>query len=59
MPGAAEAPHRLRQAFVLVADPDAPATPERLATLSRIRERFGPWYSAATQGRGSIDSTLP
>jgi hypothetical protein len=58
-PSASEAPRRLRQAFVLVADAEAPASQERLATVARIRSRFGPWYAAATRGRGSADSTLP
>jgi hypothetical protein len=59
VPGAAESPRLLRQAFVLVADETALATPERLAALSRIRTRFSPWYERATGGRGTVDSTLP
>ncbi len=59
VPDAAQAPHRLRQAFVLVADSEAPASAPRVAALSRIRARFGPWYGAATRGRGIADSSLP
>jgi len=49
----------LRQAFVLVADEAAAATPERVHALARIRARFGPYYHQATGGRGAVDSTLP
>jgi hypothetical protein len=59
VPDATRAPRLLRQAFVLVADGAAPATPERIAALARIRARFGPYYRDATDGRGSADSTLP
>jgi hypothetical protein len=59
VPDATRAPRLLRQAFVLVADGVAPATPERIAALARIRARFGPYYRDATDGRGSADSTLP
>jgi hypothetical protein len=58
-PDATLAPRLLRQAFVLVADETAPATPERRAAIARIRARFGPYYREATEGRGSADSTLP
>lgn len=59
VPAAGDAPRRLRQAFVLVADAEAPASAERVAILARLQSRFGPWYGAATAGRGSADSTLP
>jgi hypothetical protein len=59
VPDATRAPRLLRQAFVLVADGAAPANPERIAALARIRARFGPYYRDATDGRGSADSTLP
>jgi hypothetical protein len=58
-PDATRAPRLLRQAFVLVSDETAPATPERRAAIARIRARFGPYYREATEGRGSADSTLP
>ena len=59
LPEAGRAPRLLRQAFVLVADEAAAATPERVHALARIRARFGPYYNEATGGRGAVDSTLP
>jgi hypothetical protein len=59
VPEAGRAPQVLRQAFVLVADETAPATESRRAAVARIRARFGPYYRAATDGRGTADSTLP
>jgi hypothetical protein len=59
VPDATRAPRRLRQAFVLVADGQAPATEARRAALARIRSRFESFYREATGGRGSVDSTLP
>jgi hypothetical protein len=59
LPDAAHAPRRLRQAFVLVADAQAPATEARVGALARIRARFTPYYRQATGGRGDVDSTLP
>ena len=59
LPEAARAPRLLRHAFVLVADETAPATPERIRALARIRTRFEPYYREATGGRGAVDSTLP
>ena len=58
VPPAEKAPRLLRQAFILVADATAAATPERLAALARIRSRFEPWYHEATGGRAAVDSTL-
>jgi hypothetical protein len=59
VPASGAAPRVLRQAFVLVADAAAPAWPERIATLARIRARFEAWYHDATHGRAEVDSTLP
>ncbi len=59
LPEAGRAPRLLRHAFVLVADETAPATPERIRALARIRARFEPYYREATGGRGAVDSTLP
>jgi hypothetical protein len=58
-PDATRAPRLLRQAFILVADATAPATPLRRQALARIRSRFGPYYRVATGERGIADSTLP
>jgi hypothetical protein len=58
-PDAAHAPRLLRQAFILVADSNAPATPARLQATARIRERFPAYYRQATDGRGDVQSTLP
>jgi hypothetical protein len=43
-----------RMAFVLVADAEGPATPERIATADGIRARFEGWFREATLGRGSV-----
>jgi len=59
LPEAGRAPQRLRQAFLLVTDAEAPATDVRRAAVARIRARFEPYYRAATEGRGTVDSTLP
>jgi hypothetical protein len=59
VPDAGSAPKVLRQAFVLVADQVAGATPERVRALARIRASFDAWYREATSGLGSVDSTLP
>jgi hypothetical protein len=47
-----------RVAFVLVADDVAPATPERVAIADRIRSRLSRWYADATDGRGTVDTSL-
>ena len=51
-------PAVFRQAFVLVGDEIAPATEARVRTVARIRSRFGPYFSEATDGRGIATSTL-
>ena len=52
-------PRVIRQAFVLVADAEAPATDARVAALGRIRARFGTYFRVATEGRGAVDTELP
>jgi hypothetical protein len=47
-----------RQAFVLVADAEGAASEARVATVARIRSRFGPWFHAATGGRGAVLTVL-
>jgi hypothetical protein len=59
VPAAEAAPKLLRQAFILVADAQAPSIEARVAAIARIRARFEPWYREATGGRGSVDSSLP
>jgi hypothetical protein len=54
----ATAPPVFRQAFVLIADDDAPATERRVGTVARIRSRFGPYFRQATDGRGVVSSIL-
>lgn len=54
----AAAPPIFRQAFVLIADDSAPATEGRVRTLARIRSRFGPYFTEATDGRGIAFSIL-
>lgn len=59
VPDHTRAPRRLRQAFVLVGDVQAPATEARRRAVARIRANFEEDYSRATDGRASVDSTLP
>jgi hypothetical protein len=59
VPDAASAPSSLRQAYVLVADGVAAATPARRRAVARIRARFEDEYRRATGGRGTVDTTLP
>jgi hypothetical protein len=58
-PDASRAPRLLRQAFVLVEDAAASATPVRRAALNRIRARFEGYFNQATAGRGSALTRLP
>ncbi len=51
-------PAVFRQAFVLVADGEAAATTARVGTVARIQSRFGPYFTAATAGRGVAVATL-
>jgi hypothetical protein len=53
-PDATRAPRLLRQAYVLVGDRVAPATPARVAIVARIRARFEDYYVTATGGRGRV-----
>lgn len=55
----AAAPRVLRQAYLLVADAEAPATAARAAAVARIRARFEAYFAAATGGLGRVDSRLP
>jgi hypothetical protein len=59
IPDATRARRLLRQAYVLVADTQAPATKTRTAALDRIRARFEGWYEQATDGRGRVETRLP
>jgi hypothetical protein len=52
-------PPLFRQAFVLVADQEAPATDPRVAAVARIRARFEEYFVTATDGRGRLDTSLP
>lgn len=59
LPEATRAPHVFRQAYVLVADAKAPATPARLAAVARIRAGFEGYFREATDGRGAVITTPP
>jgi hypothetical protein len=59
MPSASEAPHAFHLAFLLVGDATATATEARRKAVARIRVRFEEYFSAATDGRGSVDTRLP
>jgi hypothetical protein len=58
-PDPAHAPRASRLAFVLVSDAGAPATALRVAAVARIRERFERFFGDATEGRGTVDTSLP
>ena len=58
LPPAGEAPRRWTIAFILVAEPMAPATPRRRAAAARIRAAFGPFFEAATEGRMRAETRL-
>jgi hypothetical protein len=58
LPATGAAPHEWRIAFVLVSDGPAPSDVQR-AAVARIRGRFEPFFREATDGRGSVDTTLP
>jgi hypothetical protein len=59
LPDAAAAPGSSRLAFVLVSDAIGPATDSRVAEVARIRGRFEGLFRAATDARGSVDTSLP
>jgi len=59
LPDAAAAPRSSRLAFVLVSDAIGPATDSRVAGVARIRGRFEGLFREATDGRGSVDTSLP
>jgi hypothetical protein len=48
----------LRQAYILVADDQAPDTEPRRRAVARIRSRFEAFYLEATGGRGLIETDL-
>ena len=48
----------LKAAFVVVHDERTAPTPQQLARVDAHRVRFEAWYAAATDGRGSVDTTL-
>lgn len=58
LPRASEAPRTWRMAFLLIADPGAPASARRQAAVARIRSAFTPFFEAATDGRMRAESRL-
>ncbi|HLA79527.1 MAG TPA: hypothetical protein VJU18_18275 [Vicinamibacteria bacterium] len=59
LPDASRSPRVFRQAYILIADAKAPATPARLAAVARIRAGFEAYFREATDGRGAVVTTLP
>jgi hypothetical protein len=59
VPDVRRAPHLLRQAYLIVADDETPATPDRVGVVERIRGHFAPFYQDATSGRGRVQTELP
>jgi len=58
-PAVRQAPHVFRQAYLLVGDAAAPPTTDRADIVDRIRSRFEPFFEAATDGRGRLETRLP
>jgi hypothetical protein len=58
-PPARQAPRILRQAYLLVGDAVAPPTAGRADVVDGIRSRFEPFFEAATDGRGRLETRLP
>ena len=59
VPDSARAPRSSRLAFILLSDQGAPATPERVDGIARIRTRFEQIFRTATEGRATVDTSLP
>jgi hypothetical protein len=59
VPDHTQAPRRMRQAFLLVGDAQAPSTETRRRAVARIRAHFEEDYRRATGGRATVDTTLP
>ncbi len=57
LPAGPPAPWRI--AFLLVSDRTGPGTPVQRAAVARIRSDLGPFFREATDGRGTVDTTLP
>lgn len=55
VPDAASSPHAFRIATLLVTPHGSGATAADLAKLAAFRTRFASYFSAATEGRGSVD----
>lgn len=47
-----------KAAFILVYDRGKPPTPQQIAIVDALRQRWESWYPTATDGRGSFDTTL-
>ncbi len=58
LPAAADSPRVHRQAYVFVRRVTAFADPADLARLNNIREQFGPFFTAATENRMTLRTTL-
>lgn len=59
VPDSTRSPRVFRQAFVLVADAEGPATPVRRSALKRIRSGFETFFLQATEGRAAVETALP
>ncbi len=58
VPDAASAPHAFRMGVVLVTARGNAATPADLDELENLRTEFVSYFSATTQGLGTVDATL-
>ena len=59
VPDSAHAPRSSRLAFILVSDAAAPAMTMRVDGIARIRTRFETLFRDATEGRATVDTSLP
>lgn len=58
VPAAADARKTWRVAFVLLTEQGTAATPAQIAKMEAYRTRFTSWFQAATDGLGTVDTTL-
>ena len=58
MPAANKAPHRFNMAFVVVGPPGEAPSDDAIAHVDRIRAAWEPYFAQATDGRGSVHTTL-
>ena len=58
VPAASKSPHKFNMAFIVVGPPGEAPSDEAIAHVDRIRAAWEPYYVQATDGHGSVDTTL-